>query len=83
MIHQAVQTNAIRSALLNGKTSCRIVKLDSFDDATILLSDTQVDTEQSDITANTIIHNETADNLPSREITVHYSRQTLQQINMK
>ena len=74
MIDQAVQTNAIKSVLLNGKTSYRIVKSDSFDDATILLSDTQVDTEQNDITTNTIIHNETADNLPSREIAVHCSR---------
>ena len=60
--------NAIRSVLLNGKISYRIVKSDSFGDATILLSDTQVDIEQNDITANTIIDNETADNLSLREI---------------
>ena len=54
MIDQAVQTNVIRSVLFNGKTSYRIVKSDGFDDATILLPDTQVDTAK-DITANTII----------------------------
>ena len=53
--------------LFNGKTSYRIVKSDSFDDATTLLPDTQVDTEEDDITANTIIHNDTADNLSTRE----------------
>ena len=63
---QAVQTNVIRSVLFNGKTSYRIVKSDSFDDATKLLPDTQVDTEEDDITTNTIIHNETAVNLSTR-----------------
>ena len=38
------------------KTSYRTVKSNSFDDATILLPDTQVDTKEDDITANTIIH---------------------------
>ena len=52
--------------LFNGKTSCRIVKSDSFDGATILLPGTHVDTEEDDITANTIIHNETVDNLSAR-----------------
>ena len=56
--------------LFNGKTSCRIVKSDSFDGATILLPGTHVDTEEDDITANTIIHNETADNLCNK----HYSK---------
>ena len=55
MIDQAVQTNFIRSVLFNGKTSYRIVKSVGFDDATILLPDTQVDTEEDDITTNTII----------------------------
>ena len=57
--------------LFNGKTFYRIVKSDSFDDATILLPDTQVDTEEDDITANTIIHNETADNLSTRETAIN------------
>ena len=52
--------------LFNGKTSYRVVKSDSFDDATILLPGTQVDTEEDDITANTIIHNETADSLSAK-----------------
>ena len=67
LIDQAVQTNVIRSVLFNGKTSYGIAKSDSFDDVTILLSDTQEDTEEDDITANTIILNETADNLSTRE----------------
>ena len=53
--------------MFNGKTSNIIVKSDSFDDATIVLPDTQVDTEEDDITANITIHNETADNLSTRE----------------
>ena len=56
-----------RSVSFNEKTSCRLVKSGSFDDVTILLSDTQVDTEEDDITANTIIHKETADNLLTSE----------------
>ena len=67
LIDQAVQTNVIRSVLFNGKTFYGIAKLDSFDDVTILLSDTQEDTEEDDITANTIILKETADNLSTRE----------------
>ena len=59
--------------LFNGKTFYRIVKSDSFDDATILLPDTQVDTEEDDITANTIIHNETADNLSTRETAINHT----------
>ena len=53
--------------LLHEKTSYRIVKSDSFDDATILLPDTQVGIEEDDINTNTIIHNENADNLSIRE----------------
>ena len=67
LMDQAVQSNVVRSMLFNGKTSYRIVKSDSFDDATILLPDTQVDTEEDDIAANTIIHNKTADNLSTTE----------------
>ena len=61
MIDQAFQKNAIRSVLFNRITSYRIVKLDSFDDATILLRNTQVGTDEYDIIAITRIHNETAD----------------------
>ena len=53
--------------MFNGKPSYRIVKSDSFDDAAILLPDTQVDTEKDYITANTIIRNETTDSLSTRE----------------
>ena len=53
--------------MFNGKRSYRIVKSDSFDDAAILLPDTQVDTEKHYVTANTIIRNETADSLSTRE----------------
>ena len=67
MVDKAVQTNVIRSVLFDGKTSNRIVKSDSFDDATIFLPDTQVDTEEDDITTNIIIHKGTADNLSTRE----------------
>ena len=67
LIDQAVQTNVIKSVLFNGKPSCRTVKSDSFDDATILFPYTQVDTEQDDINAKNIIHDETADNLSTRE----------------
>ena len=67
MIDQAFQKNAIRSVLFNRITSYRIAKLDSFDDATILLRNTQVDTEEYDIIAITRIHNETADKLSTRE----------------
>ena len=44
-----------------------MINLDSVGDANILVPDTQVDTEEDDITANTIIHNETADSLSMRE----------------
>ena len=57
LIDQAVQTNIVRLVLYNGKTSYRIVKSDSFGDATMLVHDTQLDTEEDDITGNTIIHN--------------------------
>ena len=57
--------------LYNGKTSYRIVKSNSDSEATILVPDTQVDTEEYDITANTIIHNETADSLSTRETTTN------------
>ena len=67
----AVQTNVIRSVLSNEKTSYRIVKSDSFDDITILLPDTKADTEEDDIIANTTIHNETVDNLSTRETTTN------------
>ena len=57
--------------LYNGKTSYRIIKSNSDSEATILVPDTQVDTEEYDITANTIIHNETADSLSTRETTTN------------
>ena len=53
--------------LINGKTSYRIVKLDSVGNTTILVPDTQVHAEEDRVTANTIIHNETADRLSTRE----------------
>ena len=62
LIDQAVQMNGVKSVLFNRKTSKRIVKSDSYGNGTILLPDTQEDTEEDDITTNTIIHNETANN---------------------
>ena len=61
--------------LFNGKASYRIVKSDSVSDATMLIPDTQVDTEKNNITLNTIIHSETADSLSDEEnCNKHYSR---------
>ena len=67
MIGQAVQTNVIRSVLFNRKTYYKIAESDSFEDAIILLPNTQGDTEEDDITGNTIIHNDSSDNLSTRE----------------
>ena len=55
----------IRSALFNAKTFR--LKSDLVGDATILVPDPQEDTEEVDIAANTIIHNETMDSLSTRE----------------
>ena len=55
----------VRSALFNAKTFR--LKSDLVGDATILVPDPQVDTEEVDISANTIIHNETIDSLSTRE----------------
>ena len=55
----------IRSALFNTKTFR--LKSDLVGDATILVPDPQEDTEEVDIAANTIIHNETMDSLSTRE----------------
>ena len=55
----------IRSALFNAKTFR--LKSDLVGDATILVPNPQVDTEEVDISANTIIHNETIDSLSTRE----------------
>ena len=55
----------IRSALFNAKTFK--LKSDLVGDATILAPDPQVDTEEVDIAASTIIHNETIDSLSTRE----------------
>ena len=45
---------------VNGKSSYRILKSDSFGKAAIFLPDTQVDKEEDDITTNNIIHKKTA-----------------------
>ena len=63
--------------LFNRKTYYKIAESDSFEDAIILLPNTQGDTEEDDITGNTIIHNDCADNLSWK------LQQTLQPINMK
>ena len=55
----------IRSALFNAKTFK--LKSDLVGDATILAPDPQVDTEEVDIAASTIILNETIDSLSTRE----------------
>ena len=57
LIHQAVLTNIFRSVLSKRKTSYRIVKSGSVSDDTILVPDTQADTVEDNITANTIRHN--------------------------
>ena len=41
LIVDAVEANAIKSGIFNGKTSCRIVKTDNVSDATVLFLDTQ------------------------------------------
>ena len=43
LIDEAVQANIVKSIMFNCKISCRIVKTDSVDDATISVPDTQVD----------------------------------------
>ena len=61
LISDAAQTNVIRSIKFNGKTSYRIVKPDTVCDDTVLVSDTQVKTEEDVIAGNTIVLNETTD----------------------
>ena len=56
----------------------RIVKSDSFDDATTLFPDTQIDTEDDGITADIIIHYGIAGTCQQGKL-----QQTLLQINMK
>ena len=43
LIDEAVQANIVKSIMFKGKISCRIVKTDSVDDATISVPDTQDD----------------------------------------
>ena len=68
MISDAVQTNVIRSIKFNGKTSYRIVKPDPVCDDTVLVSDTQVETEEGVIAGNTIVLNETTDSFSTKKV---------------
>ena len=64
LIDEAVQANIIKSIMFNGKISYRIVKTDSVDDATILVSNTQVDNSEDERTdANTISLEENTTNI--------------------
>ena len=56
LIDEAFQANIVKSIMLNGKNSYRIVKADSVDDATISVPDTQVNNSEDRRTdADTII----------------------------
>ena len=56
LIDEAFQANIVKSIMLNGKNSYRIVRTDSVDDATILVPDTQVNNSEDRRTdADTII----------------------------
>ena len=64
----AVQANIIKSIMLNDKNSYRIVKTDSVDDATILVSDTQVNNSEDRRTdAHTIILGESTTNIMEKQ----------------
>ena len=64
LIDEAVQANIVKSIMFNGKISYRIVKTDSVDDATILVSNTQVDNSEDERTdANTISLEENTTNI--------------------
>ena len=61
LIEEAVETNIVKSIIFNGKKSYRVVKTDSFDDATILVPDTQTgnsEDERTDDDTNTIFPEE-------------------------
>ena len=64
VIDKAVQANIVKSIMFNGKISYRIVKTDSVDDATISVSNTQVDNSEDKRTdANTISLEENTTNI--------------------
>ena len=64
LIDEAVQANIVKSIMFNGKISYRIVKTDSVDDATISVSNTQVDNSEDKRTdANTISLEENTTNI--------------------
>ena len=50
LIEAAVEGNIVKSIIFNGKKSYRVVKTDSFDDATILVPDTQTGTSEDERT---------------------------------
>ena len=61
LIEEAVEANIVKSIIFNGKKSYRVVKTDSFDDATILVPDTQTGNskdERTDDDTNTIFPEE-------------------------
>ena len=61
LIEEAFEANIVKSIIFSGNKSYRVVKTDSFDDATILVSDTQTrnsDNERSDDDTNAIMPEE-------------------------
>ena len=68
LIDEAVQANIVKSIMLNGKNSYRIVRADSVDDATILVPDTQVNNSEDRRTdADTIILGESTTNIMEKQ----------------
>ena len=61
LIEEAVEANIVKSIIFNDKKSYRVVKTDSFDDATILVPDTQTgnsEDERTDDDTNAIFPEE-------------------------
>ena len=61
LIEEAVEANIVKSIIFNGKKYYRVVKTDSFDDATSLVPDTQTgnsEDERTDDDTNTIFPEE-------------------------
>ena len=69
LIDEAVQANIVKPIMFNDKISYRIVKIDSVDDATISVPDTQVDnTEDGRTHTNkTFLEENTANMLKKRD----------------
>ena len=64
LIDEAVQANTIKSIMLKGKILYRIVKIDSVDETTISVPDTEVDNSEDERTdANTIFLEENTTNI--------------------